>query len=190
MARATKKPAPKAAKKKMTVAKKTKKTSVKKVAAKRKTKKVSAIPKGYATVTPYLILNEAAKAIEFYKKAFGAKERARMEHSNGKIGHAELKFGDSIIMLADECPEKGATSPANGGSGVSIHLYVKDVDTVFKKAVSSGAKIIREVENMFYGDRSGGLQDPFGHTWFLATHVEDVTPAKIKKRAAELYGNK
>lgn len=166
---------------------KIKKLTAKKSNVKLKKKKVTAIPKGYNSITPYLILNQAAKAIEFYKKVFGAKERMRMEH-NGKVGHAELKIGDSLIMLADECPEKGAVSP-KGGAGVGIHLYVKDVDAVFKKAVASGAKVLREVDNMFYGDRSGGIEDPFGHHWYIATHVENVTPAKLRKRAQELFGH-
>ncbi len=174
-------------KKKKIVKKLIKKPSAKKMKSKPKKKKVMAIPKGYNNVTPYLILNGAAKAIEFYKKVFGAKERMRMEHGN-KIGHAELKIGDTMIMLADECPEKGAVAP-RGPVGVSIHLYVKDVDAVFKKAVSAGATVTREIENMFYGDRSAGIQDPFGHTWFIATHVEDVTPAKIRKRAQALFAN-
>ncbi len=174
------------AKKKQRSVKQTAKKT-KKLIAKPKKKKVTAIPKGYNSVTPYLILKQAAKAIDFYKKVFGAKERMRMEYS-GKIGHAELKIGDSVIMLADECPEKGAMSP-NGSVGVCIHLYVKDVDAVFKKAVSSGAKMLRDVNNMFYGDRSGGIEDPFGHQWNIATHIENVTPAKLRKRAKELFGN-
>ena len=170
------------------MAKKTKKLAAKKTVSKPKKKKVTAIPKGYNSVTPYLILNDATKAIEFYKKVFDAKVRMCMDHS-GKVGHAELKMGDSLIMLADECPEKGAISPNGGGVGISILLYVKDVDSVFKKATSSGAKVIREIENMFYGDRICSVQDPFGHQWSIATHIEDVTPAKLKKRAQELFGN-
>lgn len=174
-------------KKKLTVKSAAKKNkNITKTTKKSKRKKVTAIPTNYSCVTPYLILNEAAKAIEFYKKVFGAKERMRIEYS-GKIGHAELKIGDSIIMLSDECPEKNAVSPNSGGGSISIYLYVKNVDAVFKKAISSGAKVIREVENMFYGDRSGGIEDPFGHQWFIATHVEDVTLAKVKKRAKELF---
>jgi PhnB protein len=167
-------------------AKKNKNVS-KKAVKKSQTRKVTAIPKNYSCVTPYLILNNAAKAIEFYKKVFNAKERMRIEYS-GKIGHAELKIGDAIIMLSDKCPEKNAMSPNSfGGGNISIYLYVKDVDSVFKKAISLGAKVIREIENMFYGDRSGGIEDPFGHQWFIATHVEDVTLAKVKKRAQELF---
>lgn len=169
-----------------TAVKKVKKIAAKKSIVKPKKKKVTAIPKGYNSVTPYLILNNATKAIEFYKKVFDAKERMRMEYS-GKVGHCELKIGDSIIMLADECPEKGVMSP-KGASSVCIHLYVKDVDAVFKKAVSSGAKALRAVDNMFYGDRIGCVEDPFGHQWSIATHIEDVSPAKMKKRAQEAFG--
>lgn len=177
-------------KKKLTakpIVKKTKKLAPKKTITKPKKKKVTAIPKGYNSVTPYLIMTDAAKAIEFYKKVFDAKVRMRMDHGS-KVGHAELKMGDSIIMLADESFEKGAISP-NGGTGISILLYVKDVDSVFKKATSSGAKVVREIENMFYGDRICSIQDPFGHQWSIATHIEDVTPAKLKKRAQALFGN-
>lgn len=171
------------------MAKKLVKKAKKKV-TKKKLKKVLPIPKGYHSVTPYLIVNNAAKAIDFYKKVFGAKEIARMEHS-GKVGHAELKIGDAKIMLADEYPEMGARSPvAYGGSPISIYLYVKDVDAVVKLAVRSGAKLTRPVDNMFYGDRSGGITDPFGHIWYVATHVEDVSMAEIKKRAAALFGKK
>lgn len=169
------------------IAKRHKKLSARKTVSKIKKKKVAAIPKGYSSVIPYLILNDAASAIKFYQKVLGAKERMRMEH-RGKVGHAELKIGDSLIMLADECPEKGATSPKNG-TGIGIHLYVKNVDEVFKKAVSAGAKVIREVQNMFYGDRNCAIEDPFGHQWYISTHVEDVTPAKIRKRAQELFGH-
>jgi len=162
----------------------------KKIVVKHK-KKVSAIPEGYHSITPYLIIKHAVKAIEFYKKAFGAKEAMKMEHANGKIGHAELKIGDAKIMLADEWPEMDARSPeAYGGSPMSIHLYVKDADAVISKAVSLGAKITRPLENMFYGDRSGMIEDPYGYKWCVSTHIEDVTPAKMKKRAAELFGKK
>lgn len=192
---------------KKAVAKKTKKTKVtplarkkalkkpgkkvvKKTAIKRK-KKVQAIPKNYHSITPYLIIDGAAKAIDFYKKVFGAKEAMRMESPAGKIAHAELKIGDSKIMLADECLEMDARGPrAYGGSAITIHLYVKNVDATVEKAVSAGAKIVRKVEDMFYGDRSGTLEDPFGHKWHVSTHIEDVTPAKIRKRAAEMFGKK
>jgi PhnB protein len=165
-----------------TVTKKTK-------AIKKPTKKVLFQPKGYNTITPYLIVDNAKKALEFYKKAFGAKEVMKMDMPNGKIAHAELKIGDSKIMLADECHEMGAKSPKTvGGSPMSIHLYVKNVDATLKAAVSAGATILREVQDMFYGDRSGGLQDPSGHQWYVATHIEDVTPSQMKKRSAELFG--
>ena len=156
---------------------------------KRKNKKVLAIPKGYHTVTPYLIVNGGIKAIAFYKKAFGAKSVVHMEQPKGKVQHAELTIGDSKIMLGDECPEMQALSPDHyKGSPITIHLYVKDVDAVVKRAVSAGAKLIRPVEDMFYGDRSGGLEDPFGHRWYVSTHIEDLTLSQIKKRAAALFG--
>jgi PhnB protein len=143
------------------------------------------IPDGYHSVTPYLIVDDAARALEFYKKAFGAKELMRMPKPNGKIGHAEIKVGDSTIMLADESPEVGARSPRSfGGSPVSIFLYVEDVDTTFAKAVDAGGKVQRPVADQFYGDRMGGIEDPFGHAWCIATHVEDVSPEEMKKRAA------
>jgi PhnB protein len=143
------------------------------------------IPDGYHSVTPYLIVDDAARALEFYKKAFGAKELMRMPKPNGKIGHAEIKVGDSAIMLADESPEVGARSPRSfGGSPVSIFLYVEDVDTTFAKAVDAGGKVQRPVADQFYGDRMGGIEDPFGHAWYIATHVEDVSPEEMKKRAA------
>lgn len=165
-----------------------KKAAAKKV-VKAKKKKVAPIPKGYHAITPYLIVNKGKKALEFYKKAFGAKATICMEHSDGTIGHAELKIGDSIIMLGDECADMKAYSPEHfKGSPVSIHFYVKDVDAVVKKAVGAGATLIKPVADQFYGDRSGGLQDPFGHYWYVSTHVEDLTMAQIKKRAKELFG--
>lgn len=166
------------------------KASAKKTAVKRK-KKVSAIPKGYHSITPYLIVDQAAKAIEFYKKAFGAKENMRMEQPGGKVGHAELTIGDAKIMLSDECPEMDARAPkAYGGSPMMIHLYVKNSDAVVEKAAALGAKIIKPVADMFYGDRSGMIQDPFGYKWCVSTHVEDVTKAQLKKRMAEMCSNK
>jgi PhnB protein len=147
--------------------------------------KPKAIPDGYHNVTPYLIVNDAAAAIEFYKKAFGATELMRMPKPNGKIGHAEIRIGDSPIMLADEAPEMGARSPRTfGGSPVSIFLYVDNVDTTFARAVDGGAKVQRPLADQFYGDRTGGVEDPFGHVWYIATHVEDVSPEEMKKRAA------
>lgn len=155
------------------------------------TNKVPTTPIGYHSITPYLIVDDAAKAIEFYKQVFGATEAMRMEKPGGKIGHAELKIGDSKIMLADEYPEMKVRGPqAYGGSPVMIHLYIDNVDAVVGQALAHGAKIVRPVENMFYGDRSGTLVDPFGHTWDVSTHVEDVSPEEIEKRVAELCKNK
>ncbi|HEY6148213.1 MAG TPA: VOC family protein, partial [Thermoanaerobaculia bacterium] len=149
--------------------------------------KVKAVPEGYHTVTPYLIIDGAAAAIEFYRKAFGAVEVVRMPSPDGRIGHAEIKIGDSHVMLADERPEMGARSPGTvGGSPVSIVLYVEDVDKVVARAVAAGAKIERPVEDKFYGDRMGGIEDPFGHRWYVGTHIEDVTPEEMKKRMAAM----
>jgi len=148
--------------------------------------KVKPIPEGYHTVTPYLCCKDAAAAIEFYKKAFGATEVMRME-DKGKVGHAELQIGDSRVMLADEFPEIGFLSPATvGGSPVMIHLYVEDVDTTANRAVAAGAKVTRPVADQFYGDRGGQFQDPFGHKWYVSTHKEDLSPEEIGKRAAAM----
>jgi PhnB protein len=134
-----------------------------------------------------LIVQSAANAIAFYQKAFGAKVVMCMEKDNGKIGHAELQVGESRFMLADEHPELNAMGPQScHPSPVGIHLYIKDVDVVVQRAVSLGAKPTRPVADMFYGDRSGGIEDPFGHSWYIATHIEDVTPAKIRKRLAAM----
>lgn len=163
------------------------KKAVKKTNSKPKKKKVLAIPSGYHNITPYLIIDGAMQAIEYYKKVFNAKAKFCMPKEDGKVGHAELQIGDSKFMLADEYPEMGAKSPkAYGGSAQSIYLYMKDVDAVVKKAVDAGAKLLRPVQTQFYGDRSGGIMDPFGHVWYIATHVEDVTPSQIKKRLAEM----
>ena len=149
------------------------------------TGKPKPIPDGYHTATPYLIVKGAAQAIDFYKKAFGATELMRMPQPGGKIGHAEIKIGDSPIMLADESPDVGARSPQSiGGSPVSIMLYVEDVDRIFSQAVAAGAKVKRPVADQFYGDRTGGIEDPFGHLWYIATHKEDVSPEEMRKRAA------
>jgi PhnB protein len=146
---------------------------------------VKPIPDGYHSVTPYLIVKGAAKAIEFYKQVFGATEALRMPQPDGRIGHAELKIGNSTIMLADEFPERNIRGPESlGGTPVMIHLYIDDVDTVAKRAVAAGAKEIRPVQNQFYGDRSGMFADPFGHQWNIATHVEDLSAEEIGKRAA------
>ena len=141
------------------------------------------IPAGYHSVTPYLVVSDAARAIDFYQRAFGAKQTVRMDGPDGKIGHAELKIGDSFIMLADEMAQGGARSPRSlGGTTVGIFLYVPDVDSAFKQAVSAGAKAEVPVADMFWGDRYGKLTDPFGHSWSLATHKEDVSPEEMKKR--------
>ena len=146
---------------------------------------VKKIPDGYEGATPYLCCKGAAAAIEFYKKAFGATELMRLASPGGKIGHAEIKIGDSPIMLADEFPEMGYRGPrALGGSPVSIMLYVDDVDALFNQAVGAGATVKRPVKDEFYGDRSGSLEDPFGHVWTIATHKEDVSPEEIEKRFA------
>jgi PhnB protein len=149
--------------------------------------KVQPIPKGYHTVTPYLIIDGAAKAIDFYKKAFGATEIMRMPGPDGKIGHAEIKIGDSPIMMADENQQMGHRGPkALGSTPVSILLYVEDADKVFNQATSAGAKSVRPMKDQFYGDRMGTLQDPFGHVWTIGTHIEDVSPEEMKRRMAEL----
>ena len=142
------------------------------------------IPDGYHTATPYLTVKDAARAIEFYKRAFDATESMRVAAPEGKVGHAEIKIGDSIIMLADEFPEWGNRSPQSlGGSTVGLCLYVKDVDSVFARAVAAGAQVSKPVEDQFYGDRSGTVTDPFGHVWTIATHTEDVSPEEMQRRA-------
>jgi PhnB protein len=147
---------------------------------------VKAIPDGYHTATPYLIISGATEAIEYYKQAFGATELFRMPAPGGKIGHAEIKIGDSPIMLADEFPEMGYKSPQTlGGSPVSIMIYVADVDTVFDRAIAAGGKAQRPVKDQFYGDRSGTLEDPFGHVWHVATHKEDVSAEEMERRGAQ-----
>jgi PhnB protein len=149
---------------------------------------VKPVPDGYHTVTPYLIIHGAAQAIEFYKGAFGAAELVRMPDPKGRIAHAEIKIGDSIIMLADEHPEMGHRGPRTlGGTSVSILLYVPDVDTVFDRAIKAGAKSQRAVADQFYGDRMGTLEDPFGHVWTIGTHVEDVAPDEMKRRMAAAH---
>lgn len=144
-------------------------------------------PEGYHAITPYLIVVGAAKAIDFYKKVFGASEIMRMPRPDGNIAHAELRIGDSVIMLADEMPQMGALSPLTvGGTPVGIMLYVADVDRVFNNAVSAGSKVERELADQFYGDRSGTFNDPFGHKWTVSTHIEDVSPKEMKARMAKL----
>ena len=145
---------------------------------------VKTIPDGYHSVTPYLIISGAGEAIDYYKKAFGATELLRMPAPGGKVGHAEIKIGDSPIMLADEFPEMGYKSPKTlGGSPVSLMIYVADVDTVFDQAIAAGGKVQRPVKDQFYGDRSGTLEDPFGHVWHVATHKEDVSAEEMERRA-------
>lgn len=152
-------------------------------------KKVTPVAEGFHTATPYLITANAAKAIEFYKEVFGATELARLSTPDGKVGHAEIQIGDSRIMLADECPAWEALSPQTvGGSPVFIMLYLEDVDAVVSRAVAAGAKLFKPVADQFYGDRSGAITDPFGHKWTVATHIEDVSPEEMKRRASELFG--
>lgn len=148
---------------------------------------VKPIPDGYHSVTPYIIVDGAADAIEFYKKAFGATELFRLEIPGGKLGHAEIRIGDSPVMLADEHPEMGANSPAAfGGSPVSLMIYVEDVDAVFARAIAAGATEVRPVTDQFYGDRSGIVKDPYGHQWSIATHKEDLTPEQLNERFAAM----
>ena len=150
---------------------------------------VQPIPEGYPSLSPYLCIDGAARAIDFYVDVLGATERMRMAGPDGRIGHAELELGGSIIMLADEHPDMGFLSPTRiGGTAVTLHAYVEDVDAVFEKALAAGAKALRAVENQFYGDRSGQLEDPFGHRWNIATHVEDVDPEEMARRAEAAAG--
>jgi PhnB protein len=145
---------------------------------------VKPVPDGYHTVTPYLAVDDAAEAISYYKKAFGAKERVRMEAPGGKVGHAELEIGDSLVMLSDSFPQASTRPPKElGGTSVSVFMYVKDVDAVVKQAVDAGATVTMEVADQFWGDRFGSVQDPFGHLWSIATHVEDVPPEEMAERA-------
>lgn len=150
---------------------------------------VRAIPEGYHTITPYLVIDGAAKALEFYKKAFDAEEIYSMPGPNGKIMHAELQIGDSRLMLSDEQPQMGAKSPkAFGGTPASMFLYVENVDRVFNQAVAAGATAKMPVADMFWGDRFGSVVDPFGHEWQIATHKEDLTPEEIARRGAAAMG--
>jgi len=147
------------------------------------------MPAGYHSLTPYLACRDAARAIDFYKQAFGAAELMRMPAPGGKIGHAEVRIGDSRFMLTDEYPEMDFLSPqTRGGTTVHLHVYVKDVDAMIARAVAAGAKLVREVKDQFYGDRSGSLQDPFGHVWHIATHKEDLSKAQLRKRAEQAMG--
>jgi len=148
---------------------------------------VKPIPDGYRSLTPYLIVDGASRAIEFYKAVFGATERMRLGAPGGRVGHAELEIGDSLIMLADEHPEIGARGPgAYGGSPVGLHVYVADADAVARKAAAAGAKLVSPLEDKFYGDRSGTIEDPFGHRWYVSTHIEDVPPDEIDRRVAAM----
>jgi PhnB protein len=150
-------------------------------------KPVKHIPEGYNSITPYLVIKGAAEAIDYYKKVFGATEVMRMPDPSGRIGHAELKIGDSHIMLADENPDMGYRGPLTSGSSpVSLLLYVEDVDSIVENAVAAGAKILKPVQDQFYGDRSGFIQDPFGHLWGVATHKEDVSPQEMEERMKKI----
>jgi PhnB protein len=147
---------------------------------------VKPIPEGYRTISPYLCVDDATRAIEFYEQAFGAKERGRMQSPDGKIAHAELEIGDSVVMLSDAFPQFATKAPTElGGTSASIMMYAEDVDAVVKQALDAGATIEREVEDQFWGDRFGAVTDPFGHVWSIATHVEDVSPEEMAKRAEE-----
>jgi PhnB protein len=149
-------------------------------------KKIAPIPKGYHSVTAYLSIRDAGQALDYYKKAFGAKEVLRMQGPDGKVGHAEIKIGDSHVMMADEFPNMGFLGPqSRGGTTVMLMIYVPDVDFTVQKAVSGGGKLKKAVENQFYGDRSGTIEDPFGHVWTIATHIEDVPPAEMRQRSEE-----
>jgi PhnB protein len=147
---------------------------------------VKPIPDGYHSVTPYLIVKGAAKALDYYKQALGATELFRVDGPGGTVGHAEIKIGDSIVMLADEFPQMGFRGPeALGGSPVGLMIYVPDVDTQFAQALAAGGTVVKPLQNQFYGDRSGTIRDPFGHLWTISTHVEDVSPEEVARRAAE-----
>ena len=148
---------------------------------------VKPIPDGYHSLTPYLIVADGARALAFYEQVFGARVRMRHDGPGGKIGHAELEIGDSLVMLADEYPAMGALAPPTvGGSPVGLHLYIADVDAVTARAIVAGAKLLQPIENKFYGDRLGTIEDPFGHKWYISTHIEDVPPEEIGRRAAAL----
>lgn len=153
------------------------------------TTKTNSIPRGYHTATPYLTVKDAAKAIDFYKAAFGARELCRMASPDGKVGHAEIQIGDSRIMLSDEYPEWGALGPSSiGGTATQLMLYVDDVDAAWERALKAGATVGMALEKQFYGDRCGKVVDPFGHKWMLATRVEEVSPEEMNRRAKETYG--
>jgi len=150
---------------------------------------VAPVPDGYPALTPYLIVADGAGALAFYRQAFGATVRMTLQGPDGRIGHAELMIGGSLIMLADEHPAIGAVAPPTvGGTPVGLHLYVADVDAVVARAVEAGARLVHPVEDKFYGDRLGTIEDPFGHRWHISTHIEDVSPEEIGRRAAALQG--
>ncbi|MFJ3481958.1 VOC family protein [Pseudomonas sp. NPDC090202] len=150
---------------------------------------VKPIPEGQHSLTVYMGVSPAAEAIDFYKKAFGAKEMFRLDAPGGRVGHAELQIGDSRLMLSEPCDQGGFSSPEPGGkTAFGMHLYVPDVDEQFKRAVDAGATVVSEVQDMFYGDRSGSVRDPFGHLWFIGTHKEDLSPDEIRERAMKMFG--
>ncbi|HET6204524.1 MAG TPA: VOC family protein [Planctomycetota bacterium] len=152
--------------------------------------KVNPIPEGFHTLTPHIVVRGAAKALDFYKKAFGAEEIFRMPSPDGKIGHAELRIGDSIVMLSDEYPGMCSSPQTVGGTATCLHLYVTDVDTSFKKATAAGCTVTMPVQDMFWGDRYGKLKDPFGHDWSIATHKQDLKPEELTKAAAKAFSQK
>ena len=161
----------------------------KKVSKATRKKAVKPIPPGYHVVTAYLCIDGASAAIDFYKRVFGARERMRMDAPGGKVGHAEITIGDSVVMLADQFPEMNFYGPKSGGNtSINMHLYMKDVDAVVQRAVIAGAKVVRPVEDKFYGDRTGTIEDPFGHVWHIATHTEDLSMAEMKRRGAQQGG--
>jgi len=151
---------------------------------------VKPIPEGQHSITPYLAINDAAKAIEFYKKAFGAVEMFRLDAPGGRVGHAELKIGDSSLMLGDPCDMEGGLTASQklSGAGVGLHLYVEDCDKVYAQALAAGGTQLHPLTDQFYGDRSGTLKDPFGNIWFVSTHIEDLSPDEIRARAAKMFG--
>jgi PhnB protein len=150
---------------------------------------VNPIPDGYPRVTPYLYVDGAKAAIDFYASVLGAEQRLMMPGPDGKVGHAELSIGDSVIMLADEFPDMDVRGPKSiGGSPISLHVYVEDVDATFERALSAGATVRRPVEDKFYGDRSGEFEDPFGHRWNVSTHVEDLSPEEMQERMGQMPG--
>ena len=167
---------------------KSKATKAKRKTKAKKTRRVQPIPAGYHSVTPYLIVSGGAGALEFYKKAFGAKEKLRMDGPGGRIGHAEILIGSSHVMLADENPAMGARAPQAGvPPPVGIMLYVKDVDVVYERAMTGGARTERPPQNQFYGDRMATIVDPYGHRWFIGTHIEDVSPKELQRRMQEKH---